>query len=72
MEITTRVLIQLGQKTILFFPLPTDAMCEIWQESALWLQRRRRLKMLTTDNDGRTTDACLYYKLHYEPSAQVS
>ena len=25
---------------------------------------------LTTD--GRTTDACLYYKLTYEPSAQVS
>ena len=22
--------------------------------------------------DGRTTDACLYYKLTYEPSAQVS
>ena len=30
----------------------------------------------TTDgrrtDDGRTTDACLYYKLTYEPSAQVS
>ena len=24
------------------------------------------------DNDGRTMDACLYYKLTYEPSAQVS
>ena len=24
------------------------------------------------DNDGWTTDACLYYKLTYEPSAQVS
>ena len=24
------------------------------------------------DDDGRTTDACLYYKLTYEPSAQVS
>ena len=22
--------------------------------------------------DGRTTDACLYYKFTYEPSAQVS
>ena len=22
-------------------------------------------------DDGRTTDACLYYKLTYEPSAQV-
>ena len=27
---------------------------------------RRRTK------DGQTTDACLYYKLTYEPSAQVS
>ena len=25
-----------------------------------------------TDNDRSTTDACLYYKLTYEPSAQVS
>ena len=24
------------------------------------------------DDDGRTTDACLYYKLTYKPSAQVS
>ena len=23
-------------------------------------------------DDGRTTDACIYYKLTYEPSAQVS
>ena len=52
-------------------PLPIDTMCEIWQESASWLQRRCRLKMLMTD-DGRTADACLYYKLIYEPSAQVS
>ena len=26
----------------------------------------------TDDDDGRTIDACLYYKLTYEPSAQVS
>ena len=54
------------------FPLPIDAMCEIWQESASWLQRRCHLKMLTTDNDGQTTDTCLHYKLTYEPLAQVS
>ena len=30
-------------------PLPIDTMCEIWQESASWLQRRCRLKMLMTD-----------------------
>ena len=34
-------------------PLPIDAICEIWNESAARLQRRSRLKMLT---DGRTTD----------------
>ena len=54
------------------FTLPIDAICEIWLESASWLQRRCRLKMLMMDNDGQTTDACLYYKLTYEPSAQVS
>ena len=26
----------------------------------------------TTDEDERMTDSCLYYKLTYEPSAQVS
>ena len=26
----------------------------------------------TDDDDGRTNDACLYYKLTYEPLAQVS
>ena len=52
-------------------PPSIDALCEIWLESVLWLQRRCRLKMLT-DDDGRTTDVWLYYKLSYEPSAQVS
>ena len=58
------------------FPPPIDAICGIWKESALWLQRRCRLKMLTDDgqttDDGRTKDTCIYYKLTYEPSAQVS
>ena len=52
------------------FPLPIDAMCVIWKESAFWFQRRCRLKMLTDDR--RTPDACIYYKLTYEPSAHVS
>ena len=51
------------------FSLPIEAICEIWLESASWLQRRCRLKIL---KDGGTTDALLYYKLTYEPSAQVS
>ena len=33
-------------------------------------QRRRRLKMLT--DNGWKMDACLYYKLTFEPLAQVS
>ena len=65
-------LIGTKKKQYYSFPLPIDALREIWQELASWLQRRCRLKVLTTDDDGRTTDACLYYKLAYEPSAQVS
>ena len=34
------------------FPLPLDAICGIWKESASRLQRRCRLKILT--DDGRT------------------
>ena len=48
------------------FPLPKDAVCVIWKESASRFQRRCRLKMLTDDgrtDDGRTPDACIYYKL---------
>ena len=68
--ISTRVLIRLQkQKTQLLFPTPIDAICELWKESASWLQRRCRLKMLT---DGWTTYVCIYYMLTYEPSAQVS
>ena len=43
----------IGIKTQLSFPLPIDAISEIWKESASRLQRRCRLKMLT---DGRRTD----------------
>ena len=60
------------KKTILSLPLPIDAICEIWRESASWLQRRCCLKMSMMDDDGRTTDACLYYKLTCKPLAQVS
>ena len=73
--IATRVLIQPEKEHNFLFPLPKDAMCVIWKELASRFQRRCRLKMLTdngrTDN-GRTPDACIYYKLTYEPSAQVS
>ena len=64
--IATRVLTRLGsKKQYYWFPLPIDAIYEIWRESASWLQRRCCLKMLTTD-------VCLFYKLTCEPSTQVS
>ena len=34
-------------------PVPIDAICEIWRESASRLQRRCGLKMLTRKTDGR-------------------
>ena len=64
-----------GIKNIFSFPLPIGAICRIWKESASRLQRRCHLKMLTDGrrtDDGRTPDACIYYKLTFEPSAQVS
>ena len=49
-------LIQMWYKTTInLFLLSIDAICEIWKESASWLQRRCRLKMLTTP----TVDGCL-------------
>ena len=55
---TARVLIRLEQKHNYSPPPPLapssiDPICGIWKESASRLQRRSRLKMLTTD-DGRT------------------
>ena len=63
----------IGTKTQLFVPPSIDALCGIWKESASRLPRSS-LKMLTTDGwtNGQTTDVCLYYKLTYEPAAQVS
>ena len=56
-----------GKKRNYSFPRPIDAICVIWEESALRFQRRCRLKMLTdgrTDDgrtdDGRTTDTFIY------------
>ena len=51
----------------LSFPLPKEAPHKIWLWLAKWFQRRRSLKLLTTD--GRRTDAgpWVSYKLTYEP-----
>ena len=59
-----------GIKNNFSFPLPVDAIYVIWKESASQLQRRCRLKKLM--DDGWALDACIYYKLTYEPSSQVS
>ena len=56
-------------------PLPVDAICVIWKESASRLQRRCRLKNLTDDGrktDGRIPDACINVNLPCAPTAQVS
>ena len=69
-----RVLIRLGQKTIYSFPLPINAICEIC-ENHLHGFRGDVIENVVDDDDdrrrtdGRTTDACLYNKLTYEPSA---
>ena len=55
--IATRVLIRLGQKTILF---------------RIGLMASEEMSFENVDDDGRTTDAWLYYGLTYETSAQVS
>ena len=39
-----------------YFPDPSDASRKFWSRLAYWLQRYSRLKVWTTDDDGRTTD----------------
>ena len=63
----TRLLTYLNKKHDFSFPPPIDAICEIMQESA-----SEEKSFENVDNDGRTTDACLYYQLAYEPSTEVS
>ena len=56
----------------LSFPWPMKVSYEIWLWLAKWFLRRRHLKSV---DDGRTDDrqtdseACLYYKLTYEPKS---
>ena len=66
---------QRDKKQYFLFPLPINAICEIWRESASEEMSFENVDddgRTDDDDDGRTTDACLYYKLTYAPSAQVS
>ena len=54
----------------LLFPYPTEAPYEIWLRLAKWFWRRRSLKMVDGQMDGRRTPNAgpwLYYKLTNEP-----
>ena len=58
-------------------PHPNDASDKIWLRLAQWLRRYSSLKMFTDAlthllMDVRTPDRPVYYKLTFEPSAQVS
>ena len=66
-------------------PHPNDASDKIWLRLAHWLRRYSSLKMFTDAQtngrtngrtkgrtNGRTPDRPVYYKLTFEPSAQVS
>ena len=67
--IATRVLIRLGQKIILLL-IPTYR-CYAWNIARISFVTAEEM-FENVDNDRLTvTDACLYYKLTYEPSAQV-
>ena len=59
----------LVQNLMQSIPHPNDASDKIWLRLALWLRRYSSLKMFT---DARTPDRPVYYKLTFEPSAQVS
>ena len=59
----------LVQNLMQSIPHPNDASDKIWLRLAHWLRRYSSLKMFT---DARTPDRLVYYKLTFEPSAQVS
>ena len=59
----------IGMKTIVFVP-PTYR-CYVWNIARIGFMASEEMSFENVD-DGRTTDASLYYKLTYEPSAQVS
>ena len=61
----------LAQNLMQPFPHPNDGSDKISLRLAHWLQRYSSLKMFT-DTHTQTTARLVYYKLTFEPSAQVS
>ena len=59
---------RLEQKTQLF--VPPIYTCYMWNMEMICFTASEEKSFENVD--GRTMDACLYYKLTYEPSAQVS
>ena len=59
----------IATKTISF--VPPAYRCYMWNMARIGFVASEEMSFENVD-DGRTTDACLYYKLIYEPSAQVS
>ena len=69
---------------IFLFLLPIEASYKIWLRLAKGFKRRRSLKMVDDDDDGRMTDdgrttddgwtpgACLFFEFTREPSTQAS
>ena len=67
----------LAQNLMQPFPHPNDGSDKISLRLAHWLRRYSSLEMFThrqtdTQPDSRTTARLVYYKLTFEPSAQVS
>ena len=58
-----------------YFPLPVDGVCVICKTIGPAVSEKKIFEIVDDGRtDGRRTDAgaCVYYKLTYEPSAQVS
>ena len=70
---TTEFRSDLAQNLMQPFPHPNDGLDKISLRLAHWLWRYSSLKMFTdTQTDTQTTARLVYFKLTFEPSAQVS
>ena len=60
---------RLGQKTW-HFVLPAYR-CYMWNLARIGFMASVKMSFENVDDDGRTADACLYYKFTYEPLTQL-